>query len=86
MFDAAAVAARANQVGPLAVGVPSALLAWCTALERYGTMTLADALAPAIRLAERGFVVTPYLADCIADTAADLRTLPRPVRPAAARR
>jgi gamma-glutamyltranspeptidase/glutathione hydrolase len=76
MFDDAALAARANQVGPLAVGVPSALLAWCTALERYGTMKLADAMAPAIRLAERGFVVTPYLADCIADTAADLRLCP----------
>jgi gamma-glutamyltranspeptidase/glutathione hydrolase len=76
MFDAAALAARANQVGSLAVGVPSALLAWCTALERYGTMALADVMAPAIRLAERGFVVTPYLADCIADIAADLRNCP----------
>ena len=73
MFDEAALAARANQVGPLAVGVPSSLLAWCTALERYGTMRLADAIAPAIRLAERGFIVTPYLADCIADAADDLR-------------
>ena len=51
MFDEAAVAARANQVGPLAVGVPSALLGWCTALERYGTVSLADAMAPAIRIA-----------------------------------
>ena len=76
MFDAAALAARADQVGPLAPAVPSALLAWCTALERYGTVPLADALAPAIRLAERGFTVTPYLADCIADAAADLSACP----------
>ena len=76
MFGPEALAARANQVGPLAVGVPSALLAWCTALERYGTMRLADVMAPAIRLAERGFTVTPYLADCIADMAPDLRECP----------
>ncbi len=76
MFDEAALAGRANQVGPLAVGVPSALLAWCTALERYGTMKLADVMAPAMRLAERGFVVTPYLSDCIKDCADDLRRCP----------
>ncbi len=64
---------RAREVGPLAMAVPSALLAWCTALERYGTMPLADVLAPAIRLADRGFTVTDYLADCLADGAADMR-------------
>jgi gamma-glutamyltranspeptidase/glutathione hydrolase len=76
MFDENAVIARANVVGPLAVAVPSALLAWCTALERYGTMPLAAVMHPAIRLAERGFTVTPYLADSIADAADDLRHCP----------
>ncbi len=76
MFGPEALAARANQVGPLAVGVPSALLAWCTALEGYGTMTLADVMAPALRLAERGFTVTPYLTDAITDGAEDLRDCP----------
>ncbi len=76
MFGPEALAARANQVGPLAVGVPSALLAWCTALERYGTMTLADVMVPALRLAERGFTVTPYLTDAITDGAEDLRHCP----------
>ncbi len=76
MFGPEQVAARANQVGPLAVGVPSALLAWCTALERYGTMALTDVMAPALRLAERGFIVTPYLNDAIADGADDLRHCP----------
>ena len=66
-------APHASQVGPLAMAVPSALLAWCTALERYGTMTLVDVLAPALRLAERGFDVTAYLTDCLADGAADLQ-------------
>ena len=76
MFGAAALAARANVVGPLAVAVPAALLAWCTTLERYGTMTLADILHPARHLAERGFTVTPYLTDCIADAAEDLLSCP----------
>ena len=39
-------------------------------------MALADVMAPALRLAERGFVVTPYLTDAIADCAEDLRHCP----------
>jgi gamma-glutamyltranspeptidase/glutathione hydrolase len=73
MFNAAALAERAHLVGPRAMAVPSALLAWCTALDRYGTAPLPGVLAPAIRLAERGFTVTPYLADCVTDGAPDLR-------------
>ena len=72
MFGAEALAARANLVGPLAMAVPGALLAWCAAVERYGTAPLADVVAPALRLAERGFTVTPYLADAIMDGAEDL--------------
>jgi gamma-glutamyltranspeptidase/glutathione hydrolase len=63
---------RLNVVGPRAVAVPGALKAWCETLERYGTMPLADVLQPAIRLAARGFVVSPYLSDCAGDCAADL--------------
>ena len=65
-------AGRANEVGPLAVAVPGALAGWCRALRDFGTMSLADVTAPAIRLAERGFTATPYLADCVADLAPDL--------------
>lgn len=72
MFHPAALARRDNQAGPRAVATPGALAAWCATLKRYGTMSLADVVEPAIRLAERGFVVTPYLSDCIVDTAADL--------------
>jgi gamma-glutamyltranspeptidase/glutathione hydrolase len=39
------------------VGVPGTVLGWAEALERYGTMSLADALAPAIHTARHGFVV-----------------------------
>jgi len=63
---------RRNAVGPLAIAVPGALEGWCAALERHGTLPLADVIAPAISLAERGFVVTPYLTDCVADTAQDV--------------
>jgi gamma-glutamyltranspeptidase/glutathione hydrolase len=49
--------------GPLSVTVPGAVSAWAAALERHGTITLAEALAPAIAVAEEGFVVTATLAD-----------------------
>ena len=61
-----------NRYGALAVAVPGALGAWCTTLERFGTMALADVLRPAIGLAEAGFVVTPYLETCIGDCAVEL--------------
>ncbi len=41
----------------LAAGVPGTVAGLALALEEYGTMSLADALAPAIRLAEDGFAV-----------------------------
>lgn len=63
---------RKNVVGPLAVATPGALAGWCAALEQFGTMPLADVVAPAIRLAEKGFVTTPYLCACVRDCAADL--------------
>lgn len=44
-------------VGPLAVGVPGAVAGLTSALARFGTMKLADVMAPAIRYAEQGFVV-----------------------------
>ena len=63
---------RANEVGPLAVAVPGALAGWCQALREFGTLSIGDVTAPAVRLAERGFTATPYLADCVADLALDL--------------
>lgn len=63
---------RENALGPKAVAAPGNLKAWCEILERFGTVTLADAMAPAIKHATAGFSVTPYLNECIADAAADL--------------
>ncbi|MBI3983137.1 MAG: gamma-glutamyltransferase [Gemmatimonadetes bacterium] len=48
--------------GAESVTVPGALSGWAALLERYGTVTLAQALEPAIRLAENGFPVTPIIA------------------------
>jgi gamma-glutamyltranspeptidase/glutathione hydrolase len=42
----------------LAVAVPGALAGWDLALRKYGTRTLAEALAGAIAIAERGFAVS----------------------------
>jgi gamma-glutamyltranspeptidase / glutathione hydrolase len=67
---------RQNFVGPRAVAVPGALAGWCEALQRFGTLALEDVLRPAIRLAEDGFIVTPYLKDCVSDCAGDLATDP----------
>jgi gamma-glutamyltranspeptidase / glutathione hydrolase len=66
------VEGQENLVGPRSVAAPGSLRAWCLALERYGTMPLADVMQPAIRHAARGFAVTPYLSDCIQSAAADL--------------
>jgi gamma-glutamyltranspeptidase/glutathione hydrolase len=44
--------------GPLPVTVPGAASGWEALLERFGTMTLADCLAPAISTAEEGFPVS----------------------------
>jgi gamma-glutamyltranspeptidase / glutathione hydrolase len=63
---------RANVVGPSSVATPGSLRAWCLALEKFGTMSLADVMEPAIRHAARGFRVTPYLHDCITQAAEDL--------------
>jgi gamma-glutamyltranspeptidase/glutathione hydrolase len=46
----------------LSVSVPGAVQAWADALERFGTISLADALGPAIRYAEQGFPVSARLA------------------------
>ena len=48
--------------GAETVTVPGALSGWAALLDRYGTMTLAEVLRPAIRIAEEGFPVTPIIA------------------------
>ncbi|QIG96085.1 MULTISPECIES: gamma-glutamyltransferase [unclassified Bradyrhizobium] len=61
-----------NLNGPKAVAVPGSLKAWCETLRRFGTMSLADVMQPAIKHAERGYEATPYLHECITDGAAEM--------------
>jgi gamma-glutamyltranspeptidase/glutathione hydrolase len=51
----------------LAAGVPGTVAGLVLALEQYGTITLKEAMAPAIQLAEEGFVVTPRFSDGLKD-------------------
>ncbi len=60
----------------LAVGVPGTVAGMALALQRYGTITLKDALAPAIRLAEQGIPVSPQLAASLRDSSERLRRWP----------
>lgn len=50
-----------------AVTIPGSLSGWSALLEKFGTLTLAEALAPAIAIAETGFPVTPIIASQWAD-------------------
>ena len=49
--------------GAAAVTVPGALSGWATLLEDYGTLSLGQAFAPAIRIAEEGWPVSPIIAE-----------------------
>lgn len=55
--DASGNVTEESVVGHRSVGVPGAVAGLAAALEKYGTMSLAQVMAPAIRLAEEGFVV-----------------------------
>jgi gamma-glutamyltranspeptidase/glutathione hydrolase len=51
--------------GLVSACVPGALDAWCRLLEEFGTRRLADVIAPARALAERGFPMYGFLRDLI---------------------
>ncbi len=66
----------ASLYGWKAVGVPGTVAGLDTALAKYGTLNRAAVMAPAIRLARQGFVLTTADADIIARGAAMLRRNP----------
>jgi len=51
--------------GPLAVAVPGLVAGLVEVQKKYGTMSLTEVMAPAIRLAEEGFPIYPQLAGAI---------------------
>jgi len=59
--------------GARAVTVPGALSGWNALAEHYGSMSLAQLLAPAIRTAQEGFPVSPIIAQDWAASVPDLR-------------
>ena len=75
--------------GPDAVGVPGLVAGAALALEKYGTMSLAEVLAPTVRLAREGITVSPKLNGMIVDEIGEDRQVPgrggdlSPGRPAA---
>ena len=54
---------EASVIGYKSIAVPGTVAGLTLALKTYGSMKLADVLAPAIRLAENGFPVSKRLAD-----------------------
>jgi gamma-glutamyltranspeptidase/glutathione hydrolase len=61
-----------NLTGVKAVAVPGSLKAWCETLRRFGTLSLADVMQPAIKYAARGYAATPYLHECIRESAREM--------------
>ena len=76
LFGWPATVGNANIAGPLAVAVPGTVAGLALALERYGTRSLAEVLAPAIALAEAGTPVTWHTTLTIARDLANLARFP----------
>jgi gamma-glutamyltranspeptidase / glutathione hydrolase len=80
LFPWRRVVGDANIFGPRSVAVPGSLAGLSLALARFGTMALADVIAPAIRLAEEGFVPDWYVAQAMALYTRELRAFPESAR------
>src|SRR2546421_1349618 len=72
---------EASVIGYQSVAVPGTVAGLALALKTYGSMKLADVMAPAIRLAESGFPISKKLAQECEDHQPDLRrvAVSRPV-------
>ena len=80
LFPWPKVEGEANVFGHRSVGVPGTVAGLALALERYGTMSLADALAPAIEIARDGLVPDWYLALKHAQHLEELAAFPETAR------
>jgi gamma-glutamyltranspeptidase/glutathione hydrolase len=67
---------RNDFTGHLTVGVPGTVAGMRAALRRYGSISLAGAIAPAERLAARGVQVSPALSKSMEDNANRLKLFP----------
>jgi gamma-glutamyltranspeptidase / glutathione hydrolase len=76
LFGWPATVDNANVVGQRAVAIPGTVDGLALALERFGTLSLAEVLEPAIATAERGFEVTWHTTLTIAKDIANLSRFP----------
>jgi len=67
-----AVDAERSLVGHLSAGVPGSVAGLLHALEKYGTKSRREAMAPAVRLAEKGFEVSHRFAQWLKADSASL--------------
>ncbi|MCY0096356.1 gamma-glutamyltransferase [Hoeflea ulvae] len=75
-FDWPAVEGDRNITGYTSIGVPGAIAGFAAALEKYGTLSWAEALEPAIALAERGMIVDWFTSLCLTIDLAGLSQFP----------
>lgn len=73
------IPASSSQTNGLAVGVPGTLKCLSTALQDFGTTSLAEAVQPAITLAEEGFHINQFLAADIQNSRTNLQPETRAV-------
>ena len=59
MYVRPGVPEQASLAGPLAVATPGMVAGLALVLERYGTLSLVEVMAPAIHLADEGFAIGP---------------------------
>ena len=63
---------NASTIGYLAAGVPGTVKGMSAMLDKYGTKKLSELIAPAIHLAENGFVVTDRQSETMREAQKDL--------------
>jgi len=80
LFPWRRVVGDANNFSPKSVAIPGSVTGLGLALERFGTMDLADVMAPAIELAEKGFEVDWYVTLAIAPHCDEIAAFPETAR------
>ncbi len=65
-----------SQVGALAVGIPGSVAVYANAVKKYGRRSLAQALLPAAKIAETGFVLDKDDESRLASASTLLKTFP----------
>jgi len=65
-----------NKIGHLSVGVPAGLQCWYHIQTKYGKLDFENTVQPAIRYAEQGFSISPYLAGIIETNKVALKSYP----------